>query len=114
MQKSRIIRTPSFISSAVLSFIMLIGTAPTATAQIGGPKDIKPPNTVSQRFEKEGIIVDFSMKATAGADGKEQGLVAGADAVLQFSVKDKRTGQPITGLNPKGWISARSERPRAE
>ena len=120
MRNGRIKQLISFTSSVVLSFTLIFGASSAATAQIGGPKDMKreakevkgeapapAPNAVSHRFEKEGVVVDFSMKATAGADGKPQGLVAGADAVLEFSVKDKQTGQPITGLHPKGWISAR-------
>ncbi|HJQ70433.1 MAG TPA: YncE family protein [Blastocatellia bacterium] len=120
MQNCIIKRISASTSAIVLSFILLFGSASAASAQIGGPKDIKSkevkseaaaapaPSTVTQRYEKEGIVVDFSMKATAGPDGKQQGLVAGADAVLQFSVKDKHTGQPITGLHPKGWISSRA------
>jgi YVTN family beta-propeller protein len=111
-------RLTSYSLSAVLLLIFALGVSSSAGAQIGGPKDIKreakneppapAPDSVSQTFEKEGIVVDFSMKATPNADGKRQGLVAGADAVVQFSLKDKRTGQPITGLHPNGWVSARA------
>jgi len=127
MQNGGMKRLISFSSSVMLSLTLGFGAASVAGAQIGGPKDIKSkeikseeakreaapaaPASVSQQFEKEGIVVDFSIKATPGEDGKQQGLVAGADAVVQFSLKDKRTGQPITGLHPNGWISARkSER----
>jgi YVTN family beta-propeller protein len=122
MQNGRMKRTISFSSSVMLTFMLAMSAATNAIAQIGGPKDIKPkevkreasavvPDSFSQQFEKEGIVVDFSIKATVGEDGKQRGLVSGADAVVQFSVKDKRTGQPITGLHPNGWISARgSER----
>ncbi len=114
MQNGRMKRLISFIASAILSLTLAFGAASTTTAQVGGPKDIKreapapAPNSVSQRFEREGIVVDFSIKAAAGAEGKQQGLVAGADAVVEFNVKDKRTGQPITGLHPNGWISERA------
>ena len=121
MQNSKMKRLISISLMILLSLVTICESSLTASAQIGGPKDIKgeakevkseasapAPNSVSQRFEKEGIVVDFSMKATADAAGKQQGLVAGADAVVEFSIKDKRTGQPITGLHPNGWISARS------
>ena len=93
-----------------LRALALILIAPlTAAAQIGGPKDIKPagdkagttgskaPASFSQRFEKEDILVDFSIESAAG-DDKNLGLVDGADAVVSFRVSDKRTGQPVTGI----------------
>jgi YVTN family beta-propeller protein len=67
----------------------------------------KPPAVFSQGFEKEGISVVFSMEALAGPNGENTGLVAGADALVSFRVTDKRTGQPVTGLRPRAWISAR-------
>lgn len=105
---------------AKLQALALILVVPfTAGAQIGGPKDIKPnggdkgaatgpkaPASFSQQFEKEGILVDFSIKAVEG-DNKNPGLVAGSDAVVSFRLSDKRTGQPITGLHPNAWLSAR-------
>jgi YVTN family beta-propeller protein len=89
----------------------------SALAQIGGPKDIKPkPATEagakpaapaakaaeSGRFEKEGVRIDFTVKASDSA-----GLVAGEDATVTFSVTDARTGQPLAGVRPRAWISAR-------
>ena len=121
MQNGKMKRLISSSTSVILSLVFALGAfgaTSKAAAQIGGPKDQKKdvkaeasqpaPASASQQFEKEGIVIDFSLKAIEGADGKKQGLVAGADAVVEFSVKDKRTGQPITGLHPKGWISART------
>ncbi|MEO8435293.1 MAG: YncE family protein [Pyrinomonadaceae bacterium] len=92
-------------------------TSSLAAAQIGGPtktgsnnKNIKPkaPGSVSQRFEHEGIAVDFSVSATPGENGKSNGLVAGTDALATFRLSDVRTGQPVTGLHPNAWISSRT------
>ncbi len=81
-----------------------------ASAQIGGPKDVKPggaatakaPASASGRFEKEGVRIDFSAKAAGG-----NGLVTGEDAVVTFSLMDTRTGQPLAGVRPNAWVSAR-------
>jgi YVTN family beta-propeller protein len=72
---------------------------------------------VAQRFEKEGVVVDFSIQsmpgegppATAGGSdrGSTSGLVAGRDAVATFRVSDARTGQPVVGLHPNAWINSR-------
>jgi YVTN family beta-propeller protein len=66
------------------------------------------PSSISQMYEKEGIAIEFNIKSIAGQDGKDPGLVAGADATVSFRLTDKRTGQPITGLHPNAWISSRS------
>lgn len=58
----------------------------------------------SDRFEKEGVRIDFSIKATSESG---QGLVSGADAVVSFSLNDARSGQPLTGVRPTAWISSR-------
>jgi YVTN family beta-propeller protein len=112
MQNCGTNRSLWFSLLAFLTLASIFGEAPIALGQIGGPKDLKreapAPDSYSQQFEKEGIVIDFSIKAVAGADGKKQGLVAGADAVVGFSIKDKKTGQPITGLHPNGWFSART------
>ena len=102
--------------------LLCLLTAFAATAQIGGPAATKAdaaskkagsivakaPATVSQRFEKEGIAVDFSITATPDEQGKSNGLVAGANAVATLRLTDVRTGQPLTGLHPNVWISARA------
>jgi YVTN family beta-propeller protein len=104
---------------ALMLFICLLATS-IATAQIGGPAkkastnnkagSVKPKAAApaSQRFEKEGIAIDFSVTPTPDDQGNSNGLVAGANAVATFRLKDVRTGQPITGLHPNAWISARS------
>jgi YVTN family beta-propeller protein len=114
-RKTLFLRLNSFLKALPLILIMPFA----AWAQIGGPKDIKPAPAgekavaspaaaVSQQFEKEGMVIDFSIKSTPGDDGKNPGLVAGADAVVSFEVRDKRTGQPVTGLHPNAWISSRA------
>src|SRR6185369_4956812 len=62
----------------------------------------------SQRFEKEGIAVDYSIKPLDADKSKDQRLLAGADALITFRVTDSRTGQPVTGLRPNAWVSTRS------
>jgi YVTN family beta-propeller protein len=63
---------------------------------------------IPQRFEKEGIAVDFSIKPADNNKSQDQRLLAGADAVVTFRVTDAHTGQPVTGLRPNAWVSARA------
>ena len=105
------------------ALIALLLAAATAGAQTDAGKDkkdqpfynvksstpaTKAPSSLSQQYEKEGIQVEFSMKAIQGDGAKDLGLAAGADALVSFRLTDKRTGQPITGLHPNAWLSLRS------
>jgi YVTN family beta-propeller protein len=67
-----------------------------------------PVSSISQRYEKEGIVVEFSINSIKGDDGKDPGLVAGADAAVSFRVTDKSTGQPVRGLRPNAWLNRRA------
>src|SRR5204863_8721175 len=64
--------------------------------------------SISQQYEKEGILVEFSLNSMKGEDGKQPGLLVGSDAMVSFKVTDKRTGQPVVGLRPTAWISSRT------
>ena len=103
-----------FVASALFIAVVVIGLPVITYGQKDQPfYRVKPapssaPSYISQQYEKEGIIVEFSIKSLAGQDGKDPGLVAGADATVSFRLTDKRTGQPITGLYPNAWISSRT------
>jgi YVTN family beta-propeller protein len=102
------------MASAVFIAVFVSAQAVLAYGQNDQPfYRVKPvassaPSYISQRYEKEGIAVEFSIKSLAGQDGKDPGLVAGADATVSFRLTDKQTGQPITGLHPNAWISSRT------
>lgn len=66
---------------------------------------------VSRRFEKEGIAIEFSIRPFESGNGTAPELVVGADALVTFRLSDTRTGQPVTGLHPNGWlVTRRSDR----
>jgi YVTN family beta-propeller protein len=99
------------------TLLLILASATTAIiAQIGGPRSTtrkttapaKAPASVSQQFEKEGVVINFSVEARPTEKGESAGLVAGANAVATFRVTDARTGQPLTGLRPMAWISSRT------
>ena len=113
------IRRASAITLRVVASALFIAVVVSAQAVITyGQKDqpfyrVKSapstaPSSISQQYEKEGIAVEFSIKSLGGQNGKDPGLVAGADATVSFRLTDKRTGQPITGLHPMAWISLRT------
>ncbi|HEX8163428.1 MAG TPA: YncE family protein [Pyrinomonadaceae bacterium] len=118
-------RTSTYSSPlAFLSaFILFLAAASAALAQDSGRKDplgnpielstlnkktgiTKAPSSATGKFEKEGIRVEFSLRATTDARGNSAGLVGGADALATFRVSYATTGQPVTGLHPAAWLSA--------
>jgi YVTN family beta-propeller protein len=105
-----------------LALLVCLSGARTSRGQIGGPKDLKPAGgaksaaaapveqTFSRRFEKEGIAVEFKVRALPADGGEARGLAAGADAVATFRVSDASTGNPIAGLRPNAWIDEHRDR----
>ncbi len=61
-------------------------------------------SSITDRLEREGVSIDFSVTAT-GESAKQ--IIAGTDALISFSLKDARTGQPLAGARPRAWLSAR-------
>lgn len=112
------------LSRCALAISLAFAAAPhAARAQIGGPGGVRkaaapaatpaaaPPSSITSKYEKDGVAVEFSL---ASAQGVQGGLVAGSDAVVTFRVTDTRTGQPLTGLHPNAWVSAvKADRPAA-
>jgi YVTN family beta-propeller protein len=108
------------VAQAVIALLLVAGAASAQTDAGKDKKDQpfydvktsapapKAPSSLSQQYEKEGIQVDFSMKAIQGDGARDLGLAAGADAMVSFRLTDKRTGQPITGLHPNAWLSKRA------
>lgn len=58
---------------------------------------------VTQRAEKSGVAIDFSLSSLR----PNSALTAGSDAVVTIKITDARTGQPLANLRPKAWLSAR-------
>src|SRR5687767_1283920 len=78
----------------LMAGVLLLAASGAAHAQIGGPYDAaraaakkapaEVPTTVSERFEKEGIAVNFSLTSTPDEKGQNPGLVVGSDATVTF------------------------------
>lgn len=62
-------------------------------------------HAVAERIEKKGIAIDFSLQPVSRQDTDNP--VAGHDALATFRISDARTGQPLTGIRPRAWLSAR-------
>lgn len=85
-------------------------TAESKGAEPSPPAARSAPEFFSQRVERQGIVLDFEVRALPAEKGKPSGLVAGADAVATFRVTDSTTGTPVVGLRPLAWVDARRDR----
>ncbi|HEX8492265.1 MAG TPA: YncE family protein [Pyrinomonadaceae bacterium] len=120
--------TGTTITAMLAALMLMLSASVTATAQVVGPQQrtvrpasdsktaaAKAPAIVSQRYEKDGVVVDYSIQARPNEKGRMDGLISGADAVVTFRIKDARTSQPIVGLHPNAWVNTRkSEQPPNE
>ncbi len=114
-QVKRSLRLQRRVAGLTTGMLLLVA-ASTAQAQVGGPHDTRAaakkasppaaPPSVSQRYEKQGVAVDFNLTSAPDAQGRNPGLVAGSDATVTFRLSDARTGAPVTGLHPNSWISS--------
>ncbi len=60
----------------------------------------------AERVEKQGVAIDFSLTPLS-AHALLDIPVAGSDAMATFRITDARTEQPISGMRPRAWFSAR-------
>ena len=118
---------PKSVVNLPISLALVWGATLTTRAQEGGAAGVRPaavasrrarakaPDFVTQRFEKDGVVVDFSIKALPSEKGGAVGLASGANAVATFRLTDARAGQPLTGMHLAAWFSSRkSELPANE
>lgn len=59
-----------------------------------------------QQFEHDGIRVEFSLRAVAHNQDRQDAQV-GQTVLAQFALRDTRTGQPLSSGRPKAWMNAR-------
>lgn len=69
-------------------------------------------NRSAQYFEQQGIALEFYLKPYADKLAAPAGPaaaipVAGSSAIVTFRASDARTGQPLAGMRPRAWFSAR-------
>ena len=61
---------------------------------------------LTQQFEHDGVRIEFSLQA-AEQNLDRQEVQAGQTVLAQFSLRDARTGQPLSLGRPKAWMNAR-------
>lgn len=59
-----------------------------------------------QRVELDGIVAEFSLQAV-DPSLERQDVQAGQTVLAQFSLREARTGEPLSLGRPKAWMNAR-------
>lgn len=88
------------MSKSSLKFVIsfFIATASSAASETA---------PAPQHYEQSSIAVEFSVGKIGAKSELHSPLSAGDNALVTFRLTDVESGQPITGLHPKAWMSAR-------
>jgi len=60
-----------------------------------------------QKIVQEGVAVELTIDPASSGAMKSSDLLEGEDYLVQFKITDNRTGSPLTGLHPTGWMDLR-------
>lgn len=78
--------------------------------KVASPRNAVVPQEVvlgqPQQFEQDGIRIEFSLRVLEASHGRQEAQV-GQTALAEFSLRDSRTGQPLSLGRPKAWMNAR-------
>src|SRR5687768_4359201 len=96
--KTRILKHAAVPLLVVLHLSLPTGQAQCLTEKPGGPAN----TTQSQKYQHEGVIVEFVTAAKPGS--ARQGLMEGSDATIRFRVSDSNSGKPLNSLRPAAWV----------
>jgi YVTN family beta-propeller protein len=91
----------SYRALGVAALAAFAFTSGAATAgQTATPAAVEPGQASANRFEKDGVVVEFSARPHAGSRAE---LMDGDMAEVAFRITDS-SGQPMKGLRPAGWM----------
>lgn len=87
----------------VLSLVVLL-----ASQALGHSGDSLPltPHEV-QRFEQNGLAIELAITPLRPSSDDEHRLITGREAMVNVTLKDARTGEPVLGTRPRGWMNGR-------
>ena len=68
--------------------------------------EIQPPPDV-QRFEQNGLAIELTVVPLNGSPEIGRGLTAGQPATVKVALMDAKSGSPVVGIRPKGWMTGR-------
>src|SRR5215213_4571983 len=91
------------ITRVLIFFFAVVAGVNTVSAQTKTQTKTGP-----QRIEREGVEVEFTMEPIA-EQGKPSELMEAKEATVRFTIKDKATKTPLSGVKPSVWLTQRGE-----
>lgn len=87
------------------------GSIPTvlfvASPLVGAAGETAPSLPV-QRFEQNGLAIELTVLPQEGSSETGTGLTAGQQATVKVALMDAKSGSPVIGIRPKGWMTGRA------
>ncbi len=62
-----------------------------------------------QRYEQEGVAVEFSIDPVTRVNGDSGKLLAGTEATVRLKITDANTRKPLSSLRPAAWLDVRND-----
>jgi YVTN family beta-propeller protein len=79
----------------------------SATVAIVNPT-LAQTKTAPQKIEREGVEIEFTIEPIQD-QGKPAELMEAKEATVRFTIKDKATKTPLSGVKPSVWLTQRGE-----
>ena len=97
------LRIRSVLDSAIIAFAFATGVlfAPSAQAQS------QTPAYQPQKYEQEGVAVEFSIDPHESGKGNGPKLMAGSETTVRFKIYDSNSRKALSSLRPAAWIDSR-------
>ncbi|MCB1955937.1 MAG: YncE family protein [Rhodocyclaceae bacterium] len=78
-----------------------IGSAPVLAANevVAPAESIATPQAISDRFVRDGLVIDFKATPVEGSE-----IMEGLLADVRFSITQEATGEPVKGIFPAAWL----------
>lgn len=106
-------KSSALLAHVLMQFAVVGQMVGSPSSAAGSPNETRQAtNSSAQYFEQQGIALEFYLKPPADKGGASAEPiaaipVAGSNAIVTFRASDARTGQPLAGMRPKAWFSAR-------
>ena len=84
--------------------LMLLAAQLASPAYGQGKTTLTNDSRRSQKYQHEGVAVEFSVEPVAAVKGKVSELLEGTEATVRFKITDANTGKTLNNLRPAVWI----------
>jgi DNA-binding beta-propeller fold protein YncE len=88
--------------------VLIFFFALLASIEPGLAQNLTQKKAPTQKIEREGVEVEFTIEPIE-EPGKPSDLMEAKEATVRFTIKDKATKTPLSGVKPSVWLTQRGE-----